>query len=588
MTCGKKHCDNAPTEVTKVDPAEVEGRSLCDHPWCGKRVVGDGTRCADGHVQGAARGGPTPEEDVALLTGVLDKLEQAAAVPGSREQNSLARPGALLARYVVAQAQGEEGTWWVAEERDATGVRRRWLVAGAADAQEAQVHAEADCKGVLARNATVVQPLSAVVQQMVPGAGRDDDALVALHLLCQDLRTQAEGEVAGPLSPELAAVQVPAPDWIAQGARERAMWARLLANVRGHMDRDPGLAAFMVRDMPQTRAAGALNLAWALTREGAHRNDVDWLLKLLEKDQRRYGPRGLAGPRSHRERVPPEPYPESLPRSGTVLLLDRDGVVMKVRQEEWGIIPANSPDEVELEPTGVAAILAAQEAGAYVAIATNQGGVNLTTEGELVSDWQPLTEAELSAVHSELLRQLERAGVDVSPGRFRIYYCPHATNAGCPCRKPRYGLPGGTAMIDEALADFGVEPEQRGDCLLIGDMASDWQAARNAGIPFALSQAGEQGAEAAHTALRLAGHLEPLLPPAQAVEWWVAAAAEDTPAAHRGQRVQLAEAGASTAVVIGAGGEGETLQVAWADEWGNVHYGDYPLSELEVIEKTRW
>lgn len=51
MTCGKKHCDNSPTEATKVDPAEVEGRPQCAHPGCDKRLVGDGTRCADGHSQ---------------------------------------------------------------------------------------------------------------------------------------------------------------------------------------------------------------------------------------------------------------------------------------------------------------------------------------------------------------------------------------------------------------------------------------------------------------------------------------------------------------------------------------------------------
>lgn len=52
MTCGKRHCTNNPTEATRVEHTEVEGRPLCDHPGCDKRVVGDGKECADGHVQG--------------------------------------------------------------------------------------------------------------------------------------------------------------------------------------------------------------------------------------------------------------------------------------------------------------------------------------------------------------------------------------------------------------------------------------------------------------------------------------------------------------------------------------------------------
>lgn len=68
MTCGKKHCQNAPTEATRVDHAEVEGRPLCDHPGCDQRVVGDGTRCVDGHVQGVVAAVRPPEE----LTGLLD------------------------------------------------------------------------------------------------------------------------------------------------------------------------------------------------------------------------------------------------------------------------------------------------------------------------------------------------------------------------------------------------------------------------------------------------------------------------------------------------------------------------------------
>lgn len=53
MTCGDKFNKNCPTGGSRVDPEEVDGRPLCDHPGCGKRLQGDGT-CVDGHRQRSA------------------------------------------------------------------------------------------------------------------------------------------------------------------------------------------------------------------------------------------------------------------------------------------------------------------------------------------------------------------------------------------------------------------------------------------------------------------------------------------------------------------------------------------------------
>lgn len=70
MTCGKAHCQNAPTDATRVDPAEVEGRPVCDHPGCNRRVVGDGAYCADGHAQGAAPSRPLNQVGEAHTEGM--------------------------------------------------------------------------------------------------------------------------------------------------------------------------------------------------------------------------------------------------------------------------------------------------------------------------------------------------------------------------------------------------------------------------------------------------------------------------------------------------------------------------------------
>lgn len=87
MTCGKKHCDNNPTEATRVEHTEVEGRPLCDHPGCDKRVVGTGEQCADGHVQGGLVLQPYQEQALlALRQHGLEGVADAAVASWHRGQ----------------------------------------------------------------------------------------------------------------------------------------------------------------------------------------------------------------------------------------------------------------------------------------------------------------------------------------------------------------------------------------------------------------------------------------------------------------------------------------------------------------------
>lgn len=53
------------------------------------------------------------------------------------------------------------------------------------------------------------------------------------------------------------------------------------------------------------------------------------------------------------------------------------------------------------------------------------------------------------------------------------YYCPHAPDEGCECRKPRPGL------LLKAARELGMRP---GEMVVIGDKESDIAAARNAGM----------------------------------------------------------------------------------------------------------
>lgn len=195
-----------------------------------------------------------------------------------------------------------------------------------------------------------------------------------------------------------------------------------------------------------------------------------------------------AGPRTHVPPVAPVPYPADRPLAGHLLLLDRDGVIMKLLSEGGRTRPANTPAEISLLPDVVAALRQAQQAGAYIALVTNQGGLNLGLDGQLATPWHAMTEADLHALHAALLRQLAAAGVDTQPGRFQILYCPHGTKSGCHCRKPNLGEPGGTGMVEYAQRIFGVTAAE--NCLMLGDGLPDYQAATNAGIRFGLVPSG--------------------------------------------------------------------------------------------------
>lgn len=60
--------------ATKVEPEEVDGRAVCNHPGCGKRLLGDG-HCVDGHAQGTEQTAAYPE----ALDGLLCLSEQLEA-----------------------------------------------------------------------------------------------------------------------------------------------------------------------------------------------------------------------------------------------------------------------------------------------------------------------------------------------------------------------------------------------------------------------------------------------------------------------------------------------------------------------------
>ena len=104
-----------------------------------------------------------------------------------------------------------------------------------------------------------------------------------------------------------------------------------------------------------------------------------------------------------------------------LVIVDRDGTVCVERE---GYI--QTPDEWEPLPGALDAIARLNHAGFHVVVATNQPGL-----GRGLIDV-----TELNAIHAKMLRQLAVLGGRIDA----VFYCPHAPDDGCTCRKPAPGL----------------------------------------------------------------------------------------------------------------------------------------------------
>jgi histidinol-phosphate phosphatase family protein len=139
---------------------------------------------------------------------------------------------------------------------------------------------------------------------------------------------------------------------------------------------------------------------------------------------------------------------EPWPGAPHAVLFDRDGTLVRD-------VPYNgNPDAVEAMPGALEALDAVRAAGIAVGVVTNQSGIARGL----------ITEAEAEAVNERVEKLL---------GPFDTWaVCPHGDDEGCACRKPEPGL------ILRAARALGVEPQQ---CVVIGDIGSDVEAARAAG-----------------------------------------------------------------------------------------------------------
>lgn len=105
-----------------------------------------------------------------------------------------------------------------------------------------------------------------------------------------------------------------------------------------------------------------------------------------------------------------------------VIFIDRDGVINKMTLGEyvltWG--------QFEFLPGAKAGLKALTDNGYEIYIITNQAGVGKGL----------MAEADLAAIHKNMLEELSESGVVIAG----IYHCPHRTEDGCDCRKPKPGM----------------------------------------------------------------------------------------------------------------------------------------------------
>jgi D-glycero-D-manno-heptose 1,7-bisphosphate phosphatase len=149
-----------------------------------------------------------------------------------------------------------------------------------------------------------------------------------------------------------------------------------------------------------------------------------------------------------------------------LIILDRDGTINEERDDF-----VKSPEEWVPLPGALEAIARLNQAGWQTVIATNQSGL-----GRGLFDM-----AALTAIHTKMNTALARVGGRIGA----VFFCPHAPEDQCSCRKP---LPGLYQQIGER---FGVA---LGTVPVVGDSVRDLEAALAAGCPAHLVRTGKGAA----------------------------------------------------------------------------------------------
>lgn len=146
-----------------------------------------------------------------------------------------------------------------------------------------------------------------------------------------------------------------------------------------------------------------------------------------------------------------------------IVILDRDGTINEDRDDY-----VKSPDEWVPIPGALEAIARLNHAGWHVVVATNQSGIG-----------RGLFEmSTLNAMHIKMNHLLSQHGGRIDA----VFFCPHAPEDECNCRKP---LPG---LFEQIGSRYGIDMTS---VAAVGDTLRDLQAAHAAGCKSHLVRTGK-------------------------------------------------------------------------------------------------
>jgi D-glycero-D-manno-heptose 1,7-bisphosphate phosphatase len=137
-----------------------------------------------------------------------------------------------------------------------------------------------------------------------------------------------------------------------------------------------------------------------------------------------------------------------------LIILDRDGTINEDSDKH-----IKSPEEWKPIKGSLEAIGRLVQAGYRIVVATNQSGI---ARGFFDT-------RTLFSIHDTLQRAAAQVGGRIDA----FFFCPHAADTGCMCRKPQPG------MLVEATRRFNVAPK---DSYMVGDAQRDLEAAAAAGV----------------------------------------------------------------------------------------------------------
>lgn len=134
--------------------------------------------------------------------------------------------------------------------------------------------------------------------------------------------------------------------------------------------------------------------------------------------------------------------------------IDRDGTLIDF------VHYIKDPDLVSIPSSVISGLHLLRDTGYHLVLVSNQSGISRSY----------YTEEDVQAVHQRMCELLEAENLFLDA----YYYCPHAPEDNCRCRKPAPG------MLEQACKDLEIDQE---NSFMAGDYDTDMILAKNFNIP---------------------------------------------------------------------------------------------------------